>query len=148
MKDSATQLLLKYKSGAIVTQYLEKENIFSVKEKKNREGKYLEKENIWCGKISGQWRRRRADREKEENIWSRKIFGQCAPRTPHSPPLLKSCTLIVPRCSEIFITAHNIIKSVDMELCCDEMMKIPKMAIIMSMLIIVVMVITMTIMIR
>ena len=70
------------------------------------------------------------EKEKEENIWSRKIFGQCAPRTPHSPPLLKSCTLIVPRCSEVFITAHNIIKSVNMELCCDEMMKIPKMAII------------------
>ena len=67
---------------------------------------------------------------------------------PHSPPLLKSCTLIVPRCSEIFITAHNIIKSVDMELCCDEMIKISKMAIIMLMLIIVMMVITMAIMIR
>ena len=67
---------------------------------------------------------------------------------PHPPPLLKSCTLIVPRCSEIFITAHNIIKSVNMELCCDEMMKIRKMAIIMLMLIIVMMVITMTVMIR
>ena len=64
---------------------------------------------------------------------------------PHSPPLLKSCTLIVPRCSEIFITANNIIKSVDMELCCDEIMKIPKMAIIMLILIIVVMVIKMAI---
>ena len=39
LKDSATQLLSKYKSGALVTQYLEKENIFSVKEEKNREGK-------------------------------------------------------------------------------------------------------------
>ena len=50
---------------------------------------------------------------------------------PHSPPLLKSRTLIVPRCCEIFITAHDIIKSVKMQLCCDEMMKIPKMAMIM-----------------
>ena len=93
-------------------------------------------------------------REEKRRKKMRKIFGvgkymvSVHQEPPHSPPLLKSCTLIVPRCSEIFITAHNIIKSVDMELCCDEMMKIPKMAIIMSMLIIVVMVITMTIMIR
>ena len=67
---------------------------------------------------------------------------------PYSPPLLKSRTFIVPRCSEIFITAHDVIKSVKMQLCCDEMMKIPKIAIIMLMLISVVMVITMTIMVR
>ena len=92
--------------------------------------------------------------EEEQIGKRRKIFGvgkylvSVHQEPPHSPPLLKSCTLIVPRCSEIFITAHNIIKSVDMELCCDEMIKISKMAIIMLMLIIVMMVITMAIMIR
>ena len=46
-------------------------NIWKVVEKKNaeeKEGKYLEKENIWRRKIFGPQRRRGKEKEKEENI--------------------------------------------------------------------------------
>ena len=46
-------------------------NIWKVVEKKNaeeKEGKYLEKENIWRRKIFGQGRGRGTEKEKEENI--------------------------------------------------------------------------------
>ena len=48
------------------------DNIWSVEENKNREGKGG---NIWRGKIFGRQRRRKTEKGKEENIWRRKISG-------------------------------------------------------------------------
>ena len=49
-------------------KYLEKENIFFVEEKRNKEekgGKHLEKENICLWRI---------EKEKEKNIWRGNLF--------------------------------------------------------------------------
>ena len=59
------------------TRHLAKEKekeeyIWSVEEKKNREGKG---DNILRRKISGYLRRRRTEEENEENVWRRKILG-------------------------------------------------------------------------
>ena len=66
---------MKVKPGQ--TRHLAKEKekeeyIWSVEEKKNREGKG---DNILQRKISGYLRRRRTEEENEENVWRRKILG-------------------------------------------------------------------------
>ena len=50
-------------------KYLVKEDIWSAREMKHREGK---EGNIWRGKISYPWRRRKAEKEKEEDTGRRK----------------------------------------------------------------------------
>ena len=50
------------------------ENIFFAEEKKNREGRYLEREDIWRRKIYLLLRRRKTEKEKEGYILRREIY--------------------------------------------------------------------------